>query len=137
MIRPGLAVNGKEMRAYLNEPDAATSLNNALADGAVKIVSTADKRTRTGTAEHGEYYATEHKVILNGGDVRFVDSVKGQTRGKQLTWFSNSDRLLVNGAENRPADSILQEIEPVRTLQTTELTSPIAAARSSTTSPCA
>jgi lipopolysaccharide export system protein LptA len=106
MVRPGLAVNGKELKAYLNERNADTSLNHALAEGAVKIISTADKRTRTGTGEHGEYYASEQKVILNGGDALLVDSLKGQTRGKQLTWWSNNDRLLVNGAENRPADTL-------------------------------
>ena len=106
MVRPGLVVNGKELKAYLNERDADTSLNHALAEGAVKIVSTEDKRTRTGTGEHGEYYASEKKVILNGGDALMVDSLKGQTKGKQLTWWSNNDRLLVNGAENRPADTL-------------------------------
>jgi len=106
MVRPGLIVNGKELKAYLNERDADTSLDHAFAEGAVKIVSTEDKRTRTGTGEHGEYYAAEKKVILNGGDALLVDSLKGQTRGKQLTWWSNNDRLLVNGAENRPADTL-------------------------------
>jgi lipopolysaccharide export system protein LptA len=106
MVRPGLVVNGKELKAYLNDRDADTSLNHAFADGAVKIVSTAEKRTRTGTGEHGEYYAAEQKVILKGGDALLVDSLKGQTRGNQLTWWSNNDRLLVNGAENRPADTL-------------------------------
>ncbi len=106
MVRPGLMVNGKELKAYLNERDADSSLNHAFAEGAVKIVSTEDNRTRTGTGEHGEYYAAEKKVILNGGDALLVDSLKGQTRGKQLTWWSNNDRLLVNGAENRPADTL-------------------------------
>jgi lipopolysaccharide export system protein LptA len=106
MVRPGLAVNGKELKAYLNERDADTSLNHAFAEGAVKIISMEDKRTRTGTGEHGEYYAAEKKVILNGGDALLVDSLKGQTRGKQLTWWSDNDRLLVNGAENRPADTL-------------------------------
>jgi lipopolysaccharide export system protein LptA len=106
MVRPGLLVNGKELKAYLNERDSDTSLNHAFAEGAVKIVSTEDKRTRTGTGEHGEYYAAEKKVIMNGGDALLVDSLKGQTRGKQLTWWSNNDRLLVNGAENRPADTL-------------------------------
>ena len=38
-----------------------------------------------------------------------VDSLKGQTRGKQLTWWSNNDRLLVNGAENRPVDTLYRK----------------------------
>jgi len=108
-VRPGLTVNGKELKAYLNDKDSSTTLDKAFADGAVKIVSTADKRTRTGTGEHGEYYTGEQKVILNGGDSLLVDSMKGQTRGKQLTWWSNNDRLLVNGVENRPADTLFRK----------------------------
>jgi lipopolysaccharide export system protein LptA len=109
MTRPGLTVNGKEIRAYLKEGDADSSLDKALADGAVKIVSTADKRTRTGTSDHAEYYADEQKVFLDGGEPLLVDSLKGQTRGKQLTWWANNDRLLVNGADSRPADSLIHK----------------------------
>ncbi|MEQ1886304.1 MAG: LptA/OstA family protein [Bryobacteraceae bacterium] len=109
MTRPGLTVTGREIKAFMKDVDGDTVLEKALADGAVKIVSNAEKRTRVGTSEHAEYYAGEEKVILEGGDPLFVDSVKGQTRGKQLTWFSNSDRLLVNGAESRPADTLLRK----------------------------
>ena len=109
MVRPGLTVTGKELRAYLNDSDSDSSLDKALADGAVKIVSTADKRTRTGTSEHAEYYTTEQKVILDSGDPLLVDSLKGQTRGKQLTWWANNDRLLVNGVEDRHVDSLLRK----------------------------
>jgi lipopolysaccharide export system protein LptA len=109
MTRPGLTVNGKEIRAFLKEGDADSSLDKALADGTVKIVSTADKRTRIGTSDHAEYYAEDQKVFLDGGDPLLVDSLKGQTRGKQLTWWANNDRLLVNGAENKPADSLLHK----------------------------
>jgi lipopolysaccharide export system protein LptA len=109
MVRPGLIVNGKDIRAYLKSGDSDSSLDKALADGAVKIVSTADKRSRTGTSDHAEYYTTEQKVILQEGDPLLVDSLKGQTRGKQLTWWANNDRLLVNGVENRPADSLLRK----------------------------
>ena len=39
-----------------------------------------------------------------------VDSVKGQTRGKQLTWFSNDDRLIVDGVDSaKPAKSIIRK----------------------------
>ena len=109
MVRPGLSVVGQELKAYMNERSAPSSLDKAFADGAVKIVSTADKRTRTGTSDHAEYYTAEQKVILNGGDPLLVDNIKGQTRGKQLTWWSNNDRLLVNGVENRPADTLLRK----------------------------
>ena len=66
----------------------------------MKIVSTSQKlkRTRTGTSEHAEYYADDGKVILKGGEPLLVDSLKGQTDArKQLTWFANDDRLIVDG----------------------------------------
>jgi lipopolysaccharide export system protein LptA len=109
MTRPGLTVTGRELRAYLNQKDADDSLDKAFADGGVKIVSTENKRTRTGTSDHAEYYTADQKVILDGGDPLLVDSLKGQTRGKQLTWWANDDRLLVNGMENRPADSLIRK----------------------------
>ncbi len=34
-----------------------------------------------------------------------VDSIKGMTRGQQLTYFSNSDKLIVEGAQNQPVES--------------------------------
>ncbi len=109
MVRPGLTVAGKELTAYMNDSDSDSSLDKAYADGTVKIVSSADKRSRTGTSDHAEYYTTDQKVILAGGNPLLVDSVKGQTRGQQLTWWANNDRLLVNGVENHPADSLLRK----------------------------
>jgi len=90
--------------------DAASedsSLEKAIADGAVRIVSTKDNRTRTGTSEHAEYYAGEEKVVLTGGQPLFVDSLKGRTTGRELTWWANNDRLLVNGEEQKPAESTI------------------------------
>ena len=109
LVRPELNVTAKEIRAFLKDADEDSSLDKALADGAVKIVSTRQSRTRTGTSDHAEYYAGEEKVILADGEPLLVDSLKGQTRGKQLTWFANNDRLLVNGVEDRPARSIIHK----------------------------
>ena len=109
LTRPGLAVAAQEIRAYLAPPEAESSLEKAFAEGAVKIVSAPGKRTRTGTSGHAEYYTAEQKVLLQGDDPLLVDSVTGQTRGQQLTWWANNDRLLVNGVENRPADSLLRK----------------------------
>jgi lipopolysaccharide export system protein LptA len=77
----------------------------------VKIVSTSEKlkRTRTSTSEHAEYYAGDEKVVLNGGDPQLVDTVKGHTRGKELTWFSNDDRLIVDGAAGDPVKSTIRK----------------------------
>ncbi len=109
LTRPGLTVNAQEIRAFLAAPEAESSLEKAFAEGAVKIVSAAEKRTRTGTSGRAEYYTAEQRVLLQGDDPLLVDSVTGQTRGRQLTWWANNDRLLVNGVENRPADSLLRK----------------------------
>jgi lipopolysaccharide export system protein LptA len=112
--RPGLNVAGNEIRAFLKEAGQDSSLDKTFADGAVRIVSTpADrgsaKRTRIGTSEHAEYYADEQKVFLEGGNPLLIDSLKGQTRGQRLTWWANNDRLLVNGVESKPADTIIRK----------------------------
>jgi lipopolysaccharide export system protein LptA len=111
LVRPGLTVVGKTIRAFLKESDADSdsSLDKAFADGDVKIVHLAPPRTRTGTSEHAEYYTDDQKVLLNGGNPVFIDSLKGETKGRELTWFANNDRLLVNGVESRPADSLLRK----------------------------
>jgi lipopolysaccharide export system protein LptA len=101
-------VKSRELRAYLRDDNDDSSLDRAFADGAVQIVQTAVDRTRTGTSEHAEYYVDDDKVILEGGQPKFVDTVRGTTQGKQLIWYSKDDRLLVNGAVGQPAQSHLR-----------------------------
>lgn len=114
LTRPGLTVIGREIRAYLNDRDSDSSLDKAFADGAVKIDSQVSKpgaqvRTRVGTGEHSEYYASEGKVIIEGGQPIVVDNVRGKTTGKQLTWWANDDRLLVDGEPDKPAQSNIKK----------------------------
>ena len=71
----------------------------------MQIVQTATDRTRTGTSEHAEYYVDEDKVILQGGQPKFIDTLRGTTQGKELIWFSNDDRLLVTGAPDKPGNT--------------------------------
>ena len=118
MVRPGLTVDSKELKAYLKDSDSNSdsSLDKALADGAVKIVSNhlkvgSARRIRTSTGEHSEYYAEEGKVIIQGGEALMVDSLKGSTSGKQLTWWEKDDRLLNNGDESTPAKSTLRKVK--------------------------
>jgi lipopolysaccharide export system protein LptA len=111
MIRPDMTITSSKIRAFLKDADSDSSLDKAFADGTVKIVSTSDKvkRTRTGTAEHTEYYADDGKVLMQGNKPKLVDSLKGQTEApKELTWFSNDDRLIVDGIDKAaPAASII------------------------------
>ena len=106
LTRETMVVNSRELRAFLtNEEKGGSSLDHAFADGAVKIVDTRPQRTRTGTSEHAEYYVGDAKVLLQGGQPQLVDSAKGTTKGREITYFSNTDKLLVEGAQNQPVES--------------------------------
>ena len=108
--RPGMTVQSRELRAFLKttEGSSDSNLDKAFADGGVKIVQTAADRRRIGTSEHAEYYVSEGRVLLEGGQPMMVDSAKGTTQGAKLTYFQASDRLLVNGVETEPAISNIQ-----------------------------
>jgi lipopolysaccharide export system protein LptA len=108
--RPNMSVKAREIKAYLKDSDdnSDSSLDHAFATGQVVIVQSAPDRTRTGTGEHAEYYIADDKVILEGGQPKMVDSLKGTTMGKQLTYFSKNDRLLVNGVEQQHSESVIR-----------------------------
>jgi len=105
--RPNMKVKAREVRAFLRDNSDDSSLDHAFADGQVEIVQTAPGRVRNGTSEHAEYYVDEDKVILEGGSPQFMDSLRGNTRGEKLTWFSKDDRLLVNGVESKPVKTVI------------------------------
>ena len=62
---------------------------------------------RIATAEHSEYYTGDAKVILTGGKPRLVDEAGHSTEGEKLTYFSNDDRLSIDGAPNRPVQTFI------------------------------
>jgi lipopolysaccharide export system protein LptA len=105
--RPNMTVKGREIRAFLRNDSNDSSLDHAMADDQVEIHQTAPDRTRDAASEHAEYYVDEDKVILEGGQPRFIDSMRGTTRGEKLTWYSADDRLLVNGVPQQPVKSVL------------------------------
>lgn len=113
LTRPSLTVSSKELQAFLKPADSDSSLDKAFADGAVKIVSieTAIKptRIRTGTSEHAEYYADEQKVLLQKGEPLLVDNVRGNANGRQITWWANNDRLVVEGEPSKPAEGTIRK----------------------------
>ena len=119
MNRPGLEVKSAHLRAYLDGDDTerfneqpSGGIEKAFASGAVTIVETGEQRVRKGKGENGEFYTADGKLVLEGGKPEMVDLIKGveqrHTTGKQLTWFANNDRLIVDGEEKKPALSILQ-----------------------------
>jgi lipopolysaccharide export system protein LptA len=105
LARPGLDVKGAELRAYLAEKGAEDRLERAFAEGNVSIVQKTPLRTRVGTGEHAEYYTEDERIILRGGVAQLADSLRGNTRGAQLTYYADDDRLLVDGAPSQPASS--------------------------------
>jgi lipopolysaccharide export system protein LptA len=121
--RPGLQVKADDLRAFLTESkDGKTTattadqdtggeesrIEKAYADGHVEIVQAATDRTRTGTGDHAEYYTIDERIIIRGGQPQMVDSKKGYTRGAELTYFVNDDRLLVTGSPKQRATSRLR-----------------------------
>lgn len=108
MTRPGLDVKASQIRAYLNEASAESSLDRAYAEGRVTIVRTAPDRTITATGETAEYAAREDRIVIEHGDPTLVDSVRGTTKGARLTYWTNLDKLLVNGAEKDPVRTMLK-----------------------------
>jgi lipopolysaccharide export system protein LptA len=104
--RSGIDVRSKELRAWLDDTDGGESrFDRAFVDGDVRIVQESPGRTRQGQSEHAEYYTEEGKVILSGGNPTIEDSLKGSTSGRKLTYWTNNDSLLVEGAESEPASS--------------------------------
>jgi lipopolysaccharide export system protein LptA len=101
--RPTLQVKAREIHAWLAESGSDSSLEKAIADGAVQIYQTSPDRTRRGTGEHSEYYPDEQKIILQGGMPKLVDSKEGTTVAPQgLTYWADDDRLLLNGSKDQP-----------------------------------
>jgi len=103
LARGPLGVKCDRLEAYLAKSDSGDSrLDKAFADGTVRIVNSADGKTRTGDGTHSEYYAGEKRVVLRGSDAKFVDSGGNTSQGQELTYYIDDDRLLVNGAPKDP-----------------------------------
>ncbi len=107
LTRPNMLVKSQVLRAYMADSGADSRLEKAFADGAVQIVQTAPGRTRTGTAEHSEYYTDDEKVILRGGQPKLVDSVGGATQAPELIYRTSDGSLQGTGADGNPVQSRL------------------------------
>jgi lipopolysaccharide export system protein LptA len=109
--RPALTVKSATLRAYLNpdDSDADSRINRAFADDKVEIVQFAPDRRRIGNSEHAEYYTEEGKVVLTGGEPKLDDTKRGNTRGDKLTWFTDDERLVVEGAPEHKGQSHIRK----------------------------
>ncbi|MCC7176591.1 MAG: LPS export ABC transporter periplasmic protein LptC [Bryobacterales bacterium] len=108
MVRAGMTVSAADLRGIFAAGAGSSELEKAYADGDVRIAQAAPGRTRLGRAEHAEYVVAQGKIVLSGGRPEFTDSLRGSTRGAQLTWFADDDRLLVDGRDTQPASSVIR-----------------------------
>lgn len=110
--KPPVTAEAVAVAAAPPKQDEGTSLDHAEADGDVVIVQAANNRLRRGNSGHADYVVKENKIVMERGagdqDPVFEDSVKGTTRGRQLIYYSDDDRLLVSGAPSEPAASKLR-----------------------------
>ena len=110
-FRPGLTVKSAKLQAFLNDSksDAESRIHHAFADGAVEISQAAKGRQRIGTSEHAEYYSEEGKIVLTGGEPFLKDSLRGNSRGDKLTYFTEDDKLIMEGAPQKPVKTELHK----------------------------
>jgi lipopolysaccharide export system protein LptA len=111
LSQPGLQMRSDELRAFFGDPDLTdnqtdgNSLEKALADGHVRIEQDSGGRKVEGIAGHAEYHLADERLVLTGGRPKMIDSKRGTTQGSRLTYYARNDRLLVDGADSRPAVS--------------------------------
>jgi LPS export ABC transporter protein LptC len=66
-------------------------LSRGLARGGVVV----RQGGRQGTAEQAEYFAADGKFVLSGGQPTLTDASRDTTTGRQLTFFTASDTILI------------------------------------------
>jgi lipopolysaccharide export system protein LptA len=108
--RPNLLVTAPQIRAFLSDSGGDSKLEKAFAEGGAKIHQTgAAGVTYDGSADRSEYYTEEGKVLLLGGKPTMVDNKGQSTVGPQgLTYYPNDDRLIINGSEGQPVNTLLK-----------------------------
>lgn len=78
-----------------------SQLDHIIATGRVVITQPG----RRGTGDKLTYYQDDARYILTGGPPLIYDAQRGTVRGATLTFFSNDDRVLVEGSSAVPTVS--------------------------------
>jgi lipopolysaccharide export system protein LptA len=111
--RPNLEVRSRELRLFFREEpngqSKETKLDRLLAEGKVDLRQRTASRTAVGGAERMEYFLGDEHGELSGGTPFLNDSQRGITRGERITWYSRSDRLMVDNRGVGPAVSRLKK----------------------------
>jgi lipopolysaccharide transport protein LptA len=109
LTRPGVQVSAREIRAFLKTDEKGGSgLDHALADGTVVITRQAPGRTVEAKSDHAEYHLADERVLLEGGRPVIADSARGTTRGRKIVWYAKNDRLIVEGGEKQPVETLIR-----------------------------
>jgi lipopolysaccharide export system protein LptA len=109
--RPTLTVKCDTLRAFLNDnkSDQDSRINHAFADGKVDILDISPGRQRIGNSEHAEYYSDEGKIILTGGAPQLHDTVRGDSTGEKLTYFTADNKLVIGGTPQKQVKTHLKK----------------------------
>ncbi len=96
--RQGLQVISDHLTALLVERGAeAGAIKSATADGSVKILETVGGPGRSGAGQRAVYDPVKGEVVLTGQPARVLSSEGDETRGGELTYLVDGDRLQVSG----------------------------------------
>lgn len=87
--------------SFSTDANNKQTLQRALASGGVRI----EQNGRTGTAERGEYIASEGKFVLSGGQPTIADASGNRTTGRELTFFLANDSIVVDSGRKAKAES--------------------------------
>src|SRR5581483_6952706 len=91
---------------YLKESGSAGKAAQPTPSELDRIVCTGDvvvtEPGRRGSGENLTYFSDDSKYVLTGGNPQIYDAEHGTVRGATLTFFSNDDRVLVEGSKAAP-----------------------------------
>ena len=108
--RSNLTVRSDRLEAHLRAASEGSEgrLEKAIASGDVSIL---EGRQRTGSprtafGQRAEYLPGESQVIVEGDPAHIQDGDRGRTEGRQLTYYLDDDRLLVQGGPDERARTV-------------------------------
>jgi lipopolysaccharide export system protein LptA len=107
--RQGLTVQSDEMDVFFEaageKGESQGNLRQAVARGNVEILEQEGtaRAGRRGVGQYAEFFPQTEKVILKGSPARVHSAQNDQTRGSELTYYLDDDRLLVLGNETDPS----------------------------------
>ncbi|HYM12731.1 MAG TPA: LptA/OstA family protein, partial [Bryobacterales bacterium] len=103
MHRDRMLIRSGELEAFLRPQQdvqrGESRIERLLARNHVDLVETAPEKgaPRRARAEQAEYFSGEEKITLRGGTPTIEQPGRGSTKGAELTYYVDDDRLLVNG----------------------------------------